>query len=115
MNDMLVLKNYNSIFGKEAVKMKNIKKAKMSVTCFVLLLALAGFADIQGMVSAENTAGDVNLDGTVTAADMVAMAQYFLGSLELSDKFKTNMDLNGDGEVNIIDYVMLNSKLIEGY
>ncbi len=53
------------------------------------------------------TKGDVNLDGSITAADLVAASQNMLGRVELTEKSYTLTDINDDGIINIIDIILL--------
>ena len=56
--------------------------------------------------------GDINLDGSVNAADLVLMTKYILGSEALS-KEKTGLaDMNGDGRTDVFDLIGLRKKII---
>ncbi|MDO5558758.1 MAG: dockerin type I domain-containing protein [Oscillospiraceae bacterium] len=76
---------------------------------------LSGFMMASGLAvslcSAQDAviAGDVNQDGSVTAADILCMKQYLLGVTKSIDKCS---DLNNDGKVNIIDLILLKNVLM---
>ena len=56
--------------------------------------------------------GDANSDGVVNAADLYVFMNYLL----LKDDVKYSesaLDMNGDGKVNIVDLIMLKTKLLE--
>lgn len=55
--------------------------------------------------------GDVNLDGSVNIADVVALQNYLLGRKPLSDESKAAADLDGSGKLNVFDQILL-KKLI---
>ncbi|MEE3405773.1 MAG: dockerin type I domain-containing protein, partial [Acutalibacteraceae bacterium] len=57
------------------------------------------------------TKGDVNLDGSLTGADLVALVQTLLGRMELMEKSRMVSDMNDDGKLNIIDYILIRSAL----
>ncbi|MDO5559006.1 MAG: glycosyl hydrolase family 18 protein [Oscillospiraceae bacterium] len=57
--------------------------------------------------------GDINLDSSVTAADMVYMKEYLLGVRELSDESFESGDINQDGQINIIDFMLLKAMLLK--
>ncbi|MBP1568533.1 MAG: hypothetical protein J6U36_07835, partial [Oscillospiraceae bacterium] len=57
------------------------------------------------------TKGDVNLDGSLTGADLVALVQTLLGRMELMEKSRMVSDMNNDGKLNIIDYILIRSAL----
>ena len=56
--------------------------------------------------------GDVNADKSVTAADVVALQQYLLGKLILTDTSMADMD--GDGVVDVFDLGLLKRMVIQG-
>ena len=55
--------------------------------------------------------GDVNLDGILTAADAVALVQMLLDRLVLPQSSTGAADMNDDGVINIVDLILLRSKL----
>lgn len=63
--------------------------------------------------SSEITMGDVNLDGSVNAADLVLMSKYLHGSAALDYEQGTRAELNGDGRINIYDMVALRKLLLK--
>ena len=56
--------------------------------------------------------GDVNADKSITAADVVALQQYLLGRLTLTDTSMADMD--GDGVVDVFDLGLLKRMVIQG-
>lgn len=60
----------------------------------------------------EDVKGDTNLDGMVTAADMVAMQQYLTGRMTLTERSVKSSDINDDGKLNIVDLILLKEMFI---
>ncbi len=58
--------------------------------------------------------GDLNLDGSVTAADCVKMISYLTGKSDLDEKQTINADMKSDKNVDILDLVLLKNTLVEG-
>ena len=57
--------------------------------------------------------GDVNMDGIVDVADIVALIDYVLG--KNPDPFDVTVaDLNGDGIIDVADVVLLINKVLNG-
>ncbi len=56
--------------------------------------------------------GDLNLDGSVTVADLIAIQKYLLGILTIPENSFTNADMNSDGRVNIYDMILLKRQLL---
>lgn len=101
---------------KEVIKMKKNKTASKRILCAIVAFAAAASyiwpsgADRALLISAESTTqGDVNGDGSVTAADLVSFINYTLGREEGIST--ANADMNGDGRVNIIDCILLINSL----
>ncbi len=69
--------------------------------CGLVTAGLVFFASASFAQNACDT--DFNGDGTTDAAD-VAVFQSALGSSEGDDNYLAQADLDGDGEVNTIDY-----------
>lgn len=63
--------------------------------------------------SSEITMGDVNLDGSVNAADLVLMSKYLHGSGSLNSEQGKRAELNGDDRINIYDMVALRKLLLK--
>ncbi len=57
--------------------------------------------------------GDANLDGVINTADVVAFSEYMLKSSEISADALKEMDINGDGSVNILDFIKLKQILLK--
>ena len=53
------------------------------------------------------TPGDVNLDFSITAADLVALQYTLLGAMTINEKGSMAADVNSDGKINIIDFILL--------
>ena len=48
-------------------------------------------------------AGDINLDGTVTALDFIILKKYILGIQTLDENQLKAADINNSGSVNVFD------------
>ena len=55
--------------------------------------------------------GDVNSDGSVTAADAVLLSKFLLGSSKLKDKQLAAADVNEDKKLNVFDLIALKRQL----
>ena len=53
------------------------------------------------------TPGDVNLDFSITAADLVALQYTLLGAMTINEKGSAAADINSDGKINVIDFILL--------
>jgi hypothetical protein len=62
--------------------------------------------------SVTDTEGDVNADGSVTAADLGAMKNLLLGVSTANAEQRANADLDKNGTVNILDLILLISKFL---
>lgn len=60
-------------------------------------------------IELEAKKGDVNLDGEVSVADMVAMQSYLLGRKTKNNAY---MDINGDGTADVFDMIEMRRLLI---
>ncbi len=59
-----------------------------------------------------DTTGDVNLDGTVSVLDIVALQKYLLAQQDFTEENFANADMNADGSVNIFDLAALKQYLL---
>ncbi|MBR4073514.1 MAG: dockerin type I repeat-containing protein, partial [Clostridia bacterium] len=66
-------------------------------------------ASFKTTVSGEKVYGDANLDGIVDIDDLVAFKKVLLGAESEND----NCDVNGDGNVNILDFIRMKKHLSE--
>lgn len=66
------------------------------------------YLDIQPILT-----GDVNLDGTICAADAVLLHQAVSGTVELSETQRKKADCNGDGAIDASDALLLMRFLIQ--
>ncbi|MBR4201624.1 MAG: rhamnogalacturonan lyase [Oscillospiraceae bacterium] len=57
--------------------------------------------------------GDVNLDGTVTAADAVELLKFLLTEKELTAEQAAQADINGDRKLNAVDLTLLKRMLMQ--
>lgn len=64
--------------------------------------------------TSEYLTGDINFDGSVSAADLVMFTGYMLGSSEINEEVQKVMDIDKDGRVSIADLVRLKNILV-GY
>ena len=85
----------------------NMKNLFSKTTAGLAALTLcASFAAPAG--AAEDVIkGDVDGNGVVSGADLVALSAHLLGSKTLSDELKANADMNDNNEINVIDYILL--------
>lgn len=58
-------------------------------------------------VTVESSYGDINLDGSVSVADVVLLQKYLSGIANLSDSQLTWADVNADGDVDATDLSIL--------
>ena len=56
--------------------------------------------------------GDVDCNSSVTAVDVVTLMKVMVGKGELSEQGKRNADLNDDGNISIVDLILLKNLLI---
>ncbi len=63
--------------------------------------------------SDKTLAGDVNVDGSVTLADLTALNKYLVKKSQLKAQALANADMNKDNAVNIFDSVELRKKLMK--
>ena len=66
------------------------------------------YLDIQPLLT-----GDVNLDGTICAADAVLLHQAVSGTVELSETQRKKADCNLDGAIDASDALLLMRFLIQ--
>ena len=62
--------------------------------------------------ASQTMVGDANLDGAVTAADIVELQSYLFGKASFDETKFANCDLVADGKVNAFDLAMLKKKNI---
>ncbi len=68
-------------------------------------------SDIKWTKVTEKLAGDVNSDGAVTSADLVALSKWLLcGDIEINSN---NCDLNKDNEIDVFDLILLRKAVVE--
>lgn len=60
----------------------------------------------------ELISGDINCDGSVTAADLVLLRNYLIGTLEFDTEQIKSADISSDGEVNVIDFILQKQSVI---
>lgn len=56
--------------------------------------------------------GDIDLSGVVDAIDFILLQQYLLESTPLTSEQRKNADLNGDGNINALDFFELKKILL---
>ena len=61
--------------------------------------------------ASQTMVGDANLDGAVTAADIVELQSYLFGKASFDETKFANCDLVADGTVNAFDLAMLKKKM----
>ena len=60
----------------------------------------------------DNSAGDLNADGKINAADLVLMQKYILGTVEFTPEQFNKADMDGDVLVNAFDVVIIRKILL---
>lgn len=58
---------------------------------------------------------DLNVDGVVTASDLVCMVYHLTGVRSLEGQGKVNADISGDNTVNMIDMILLKEFIINEF
>lgn len=66
------------------------------------------------IVPSETAAGDVDLDGVLTIADVTLICRHIMGQIQLSGAALTAADINSDGSVGVADAVLLCQMISEG-
>ncbi len=56
--------------------------------------------------------GDVDCNGSVTSADIVKLMQSMIGKATLSAQENSNADINKDGNISIVDLILLKNSLL---
>lgn len=56
--------------------------------------------------------GDVNQDGKVSTADLIALKKYLLAKVDVTDADLVHYDVNQDGKVSTADLIQLKKKLL---
>ena len=109
---------------KEVKCMKKLTKTCKTVVCGVLSVALlasyssvsekySNNSDINSVNADVMVSGDINCDGIVSAADVFKLKEYLLGMSNLELQAVNNADINSDGQINVVDCIMLISQLID--
>ena len=96
------------LLKKGDMKMKKIKTVVAGLIAATVIFAcsVTCFADANPW-----RIGDCNGDGYVNVADLVTLKTYLKNNY---GKYKSTMDVNGDGRVDDLDYDMLYRMLIRG-
>ena len=85
-----------------------MKKIFSKTAAAIAALTLcASFAAVPAGAAEEVLKGDIDGNGVITAADLVALSAHILGSKTIADEFKANADMNDNNEINVIDYILL--------
>lgn len=71
------------------------------------ITAVLTLSMISHPVIAADSMGDIDLDGTITGADVVMLTDHILNTKPLNTKQLQNADLTGDGTVNAFDLAAL--------
>ncbi|MBI5464509.1 MAG: T9SS type A sorting domain-containing protein, partial [Ignavibacteriales bacterium] len=73
---------------------------------------LGGVAQAKFVGKATFTPGDPNSSGRIDIADLTQMIDHIIGRIRLTGVDSMRADLNQDGAINILDLVILESKLL---
>lgn len=88
-----------------------LKAFAIAVSCLsITAFSYCNYAPTAIAVS-ENAAGDINGDGDFTVADAVVMQKWLVGSVEIADLKKA--DLNCDGKADVFDFCIMREMLAE--
>ena len=79
----------------------------MKKRILALVLCVCMLIGITEASAATNEIGDVNGDGTVTAADAALILRYLVGLSKLTQQGVNNADLNGNGKADAADAAMI--------
>ncbi|MDE6785163.1 MAG: dockerin type I repeat-containing protein, partial [Ruminococcus sp.] len=60
-----------------------------------------------------DSAGDINKDGEVSAADLILLSKHLLNESPLSAEYLADADMNGDGRTDTFDLILLRKALIK--
>ena len=71
------------------------------------LTICASFSAVPAGAAEEVLKGDVDGNGVVSAADLVALSAHILGSKTIDETIKANADMNDNNEINVIDFILL--------
>jgi hypothetical protein len=71
------------------------------------LTICASFSAVTAGAAEEVLKGDVDGNGVVSAADLVALSAHILGSKTIDETIKANADMNDNNEINVIDFILL--------
>lgn len=95
-----------------------MKKTKVMIRAFAVAVCIVtcAFSVSQQNIFAEDPplseiVGDLNLDYKVDAADLFALRYYMHGALIISNTKNADMDQNG--QIDIVDYILMKSAIIE--
>ncbi len=90
---------------------------KKKIALIFSIIAVCGLSCVT--IANAALSGDVNNDGTLTSKDFTKLGKYLFGTKELDETESANADLNGDGVINLVDYIMeknllIDSNIVEG-
>lgn len=86
--------------------MKILKKTKIRLLSFLVIILLIVSFGTQNIISQASTLGDVNSDGSIDIVDALLTAQYYVG-LD-PDNFNAGAaDVDGNGSIDIVDALLI--------
>jgi hypothetical protein len=69
-----------------------------------------GWSETKPVITYPETRGDADGNGVVNAGDLVCFQRWLLNGAE--DTYRPDADLNEDGKLNVIDYLLLKTLLL---
>ncbi len=89
------------------------KKLAVVLSAATVLMSAVPALSVSGAISGGYVKGDIDGDGTVGAADIVAVSNYLTGKGELTEDQLIIADMNNDGIVNIFDQLLIRRTVLE--
>lgn len=89
------------------------KKLAVVLSAATVLMSAVPAMGVSGAISGGYIKGDVDMNGTVGASDIVAVSNYLTGKGELTEDQLVIADINDDGVVNVFDQVLIRRTALE--
>ena len=89
------------------------KKLAVVLSAATVLMSAVPALGVSGAVGGGYIKGDIDMNGTVSASDIVAVSNYLTRKGELTEKQLIIADMNDDGIVNIFDQLLIRRTALE--
>lgn len=98
------------------MKIKNIFIVIFSLIAFLLPVIIIRFLSNDELYLADtnNSLGDVNNDGKISALDYIIVKKHIMNLGVLNTNQQKLADMNGDNKVSSIDYIMIRNAILNG-